>query len=157
MLGAPHLLMPARSFLIRLVSWDKASAELRSVREEVFIREQGVPPELEWDGEDSACIHALALTRGGESIGTARLTADGHIGRMAVRRPWRGQGVGKALMETMMRAARRRGLDHVVLNAQLHAQGFYARFGFRPEGGEFLDAGIPHVRMAVRMAPGSVP
>lgn len=156
MLGAPHLLMPARPFLVRLVSWDKASAALRSVREEVFIREQGVPPELEWDGEDPACVHALAVTRGGDAIGTARLTAGGHIGRMAVRRSWRGQGVGSALMQAMMRAARGRGLDHVVLNAQLHAQGFYARFGFRAEGGEFLDAGIPHVRMAARILPGSV-
>jgi predicted GNAT family N-acyltransferase len=149
--------MPARSFRIRLVTWDKTSAELRSVREEVFIREQGVPPELEWDGEDPACVHALAVTRGGEAIGTARLTADGHIGRMAVRRPWRGQGVGSALLEAMMRAARRQGLDRVVLHAQLHARDFYARFGFRAEGGEFLDAGIPHVRMAARISPGSVP
>jgi len=147
--------MPARAYLIRLVPWDKASAALRAVRDEVFVREQGVPEDLEWDGLDAASIHLLAVTRAGDPIGTARLTADGRIGRMAVRRAWRGKGVGKALMEAMMRAARKRGFDHIVLNAQTHAQGFYARFGFHPEGGEFLDAGIPHVRMAVRLVPKS--
>lgn len=125
------------------------------VREEVFVREQGVPRKLEWDGLDPACIHALVLSRDGEPIGTARLTPDGHIGRMAVRESWRGKGVGKALLEAMMRAARKRGFDHVVLNAQTHARGFYARFGFHAEGVEFLDAGIPHVRMAARLVPPS--
>lgn len=147
--------MPAKAFSIRLVRWEKASAALKAVREEVFVREQGVPLELEWDELDPACVHALVLSLDGEPIATARLTPDGHIGRMAVRSAWRGKGVGKALMETMMRAARKRGLDHLVLNAQTHARGFYARFGFHVEGSEFLDAGIPHVRMAARLVPRS--
>lgn len=149
--------MPSRACLVRLVHWESAQAELRSLREEVFIREQGVPADLEWDGLDPASIHALAVTRGGEPVGTARLTADGRIGRMAVRRDWRGKGVGKALMEALMKAARKRGYDHVELNAQTHARGFYARFGFHPEGAEFLDAGIPHVRMTARLVPSSRP
>jgi predicted GNAT family N-acyltransferase len=135
---------------VRMVRWSEAQPQLRAVRETVFVREQGVPVELEWDGLDPACAHALA-TAGGEAIGTARLAPGGHVGRMAVVKAWRGRGVGRALLELLLREARSSGLDRVDLNAQTYAQGFYARFGFRAEGPEFLDAGIPHVRMTLRI------
>lgn len=117
------------------------------VREAVFVREQGVPAELEWDGLDAAALHAVAIATSGHAIGTARLLDDGHIGRMAVLAPWRGRGVGSAMLERLLEAARDRGLPAVLLNAQTHAIAFYARHGFAREGSEFLDAGIPHVAM----------
>jgi predicted GNAT family N-acyltransferase len=136
-----------KAFSVEQVLWSEAQRPLRAVREAVFMTEQGVPAELEWDGLDPVCVHFLAFGAAGEAIGTARFTPDGHVGRMAVLAPWRGRGVGRSLMEAALEEARRRGMRSLVLNAQTHAQGFYLRFGFTPEGGEFLDAGIPHVRM----------
>ena len=141
--------MKAKAFTVRRADWAADGPGLRAVREAVFLREQGVPADLEWDGLDPECAHALALDARGEAIGTARLTPDGHIGRMAVLAPWRGHGVGTALLEAMLAEARRRGFARVALNAQLTAGGFYRRSGFAPEGDEFLDAGIPHIRMTL--------
>jgi predicted GNAT family N-acyltransferase len=141
--------MAGDGFSVALVCWSEARGQLQAVREAVFMREQGVPADLEWDGLDPACVHALATAAGGAAIGTARLTPDAHIGRMAVLAAWRRRGVGKTLLELMLEAARSRGFDRVALNAQTHAHGFYAHFGFRVEGREFLDAGIPHVRMTL--------
>lgn len=140
-----------KAFSIERVLWSEAESRLRAVREAVFMAEQGVPAELEWDGLDPLCVHFLAFGGRSEAIGTARFTPDGHVGRMAVLEPWRGQGVGRALLEAAVSEARRRGLRKLALNAQTHAQGFYLRFGFEPQGGEFLDAGIPHVRMTRRL------
>jgi predicted GNAT family N-acyltransferase len=140
-----------KAFSIAQVTWNKSESRLRAVRQAVFMAEQGVPAELEWDGLDPLCVHFLAFGAPGEAIGTARLTPDGHVGRMAVLAPWRGHGVGRALMEAALGEARRRGMRELALNAQTHAQGFYLRLGFVPQGGEFLDAGIPHVRMTRRL------
>ncbi len=110
------------------------------------MHEQQVPLALEWDGKDPHCMHVLAFS-GAEAIGTGRITTAGHIGRMAVRQPWRGKGVGSALLNALLDIARQHGLPHVVLNAQTQAVAFYLGHGFRPEGDVFLDAGIPHRRM----------
>jgi predicted GNAT family N-acyltransferase len=136
----------ARKFAIRLADWTEDFKALRAVREEVFIREQAVPVELEWDNFDAVCLHALAFY-GNEAIGTGRLLPDGYIGRMAVVPSWRGRGVGCAILDILVEQARRRGLGQVVLNAQVQAVPFYERSGFMREGGVFADAGIPHVRM----------
>ncbi|HKK06812.1 MAG: GNAT family N-acetyltransferase [Pseudolabrys sp.] len=130
------------------------SAEaIRTVREEVFIEEQGVTPELEWDGLDAEAVHVLACTADGTPVGTARLLADGHIGRMAVRAAWRGRGVGRALLAELIAIARERGLARVFLGAQTHAVGFYERQGFVVYGEPFMDAGIPHRHMARELSP----
>jgi len=121
-----------------------------SVRREVFIVEQGVPEALEWDEHDATSLHALAEGPGGEVLGTGRLLPDGHIGRMAVRRPWRGRGVGTAILETLIARARARQDAEIALSAQVGAIAFYERFGFVAEGPEFDDAGIPHRRMVLR-------
>lgn len=113
----------------------------------VFVEEQGVPPEIELDEWDAASDHALAIDETGRTIATGRLLADGHVGRMAVLREWRGRGVGAAVLEALLARARDRGMKRAVLNAQTHAQGFYARFGFTRIGAEFMEAGIPHVSM----------
>ena len=95
--------------------------------------------------------HVLALTADGSAVGTGRLLPDGHIGRMAVLRPWRGRGVGAALLTELLRIAQAAGLEDLALNAQTHAIAFYARFGFEPEGETFLEAGIPHRAMRRRL------
>ena len=128
-------------------SWQLLGLQARRIRNEVFIEEQRVPVELEWDDMDEKSLHALACDAGGDAVGTARLLPDGHIGRMAVRKNWRGQGIGRELLLAMMRAAQQRGDAQVLLNAQIQAVPFYAKFGFVPEGAEFMDAGIPHVCM----------
>ena len=117
------------------------------VREAVFMREQGVPAELEWDGLDAGSLHAVAADASGNAIGTARLLDDGRIGRMAVLIPWRRRGVGSAILMRFVAAAHDRGLHVMRLHAQTHAVAFYARHGFESEGEEFLEAGIPHVAM----------
>lgn len=133
---------------IRILPWQSARAEAQRVRETVFVVEQGVPPEIELDEWDERCDHALAYDAGGHVIGTGRLLPDGHVGRMAVLREARGQGVGARLLEALIERARSRGMGRVVLNAQAHAVPFYARFGFAVEGATFMEAGIPHVTMA---------
>lgn len=141
-------------FNLRRATWPRDREALRAVREAVFVREQHVPIELEWDGLDDECVHVLAEDAAGTPIGTGRLLTDGHIGRMAVLRSWRGRGVGTAILAELTRAARERCLAEVVLNAQTHALGFYARFGFVADAAEFLDAGIPHRRMRRSLTPG---
>jgi predicted GNAT family N-acyltransferase len=137
----------AGSIEVRLGSWEELGAQARRIRFEVFVIEQGVPPELEIDSMDPTCLHALVSRSGGPALGTGRLLPDGHIGRMAVAHEVRGQGVGAALLHALMDAARARGLREVELYAQVHAQPFYERFGFVVAGPEFDDAGIPHVTM----------
>ena len=121
---------------------------LRTVRWKVFVEEQHVPEDLEWDDEDERSDHVMAVARDGAPIGTGRLLRDGHIGRMAVLKEWRGQGVGSALMIHLLRLARESGHEVVRLHAQTHAAGFYAKHGFAADGGEFMEAGIPHVVMS---------
>ena len=139
--------MSAQSFSIRLCNWDEARLDARRVRELVFVREQGVPLELEWDEQDPHCDHALAHAADGSTVGTGRLLPDGHIGRMAVLQAWRGKGVGALLLQALMEQARLRGHARVRLNAQSYAVGFYRRYGFDSSGPEFMEAGIPHVAM----------
>jgi predicted GNAT family N-acyltransferase len=134
-------------FTIRHVAWAASWDDLHAIRRKVFIEEQQVPEELEWDGEDEASTHVLAVAADGMPIGTARLLRDGHIGRMAVLKEWRRRGVGSALMSHLLGVARASGHAVVRLHAQAHAAGFYAKHGFSVEGGEFIEAGIPHVVM----------
>ena len=121
-----------------------------AIRREVFVEEQGVSADEEMDAHDALCAHFLAL-RGGEAIGTARLrvTDDGHVKaeRVAVRRSCRRAGVGRALMRRLEDEARARGAGELLLNAQLPVVPFYERLGYRVEGPEFLEAGIPHRAM----------
>lgn len=131
---------------VRLGSWGELSAQASPIRFTVFVDEQKVPVELELDEFDPLSCHALALA-GDEAVGTGRLLPDGHIGRMAVLAGWRGRGVGALLLQALIDEAQRRGMARVVLNAQTHAVGFYARFGFVPEGEEYEEAGLPHRTM----------
>lgn len=132
---------------VKLVDWVDAEPLIRPVRETVFIHEQAVPEELEWDGLDPQCAHVLAWNDQGDAIGTARMQANGTIGRMAVLKDWRGRGAGRALLEALLDCAVRQELTRVTLSAQTHAIGFYERAGFHVVGELFIDAGIPHRKM----------
>jgi predicted GNAT family N-acyltransferase len=140
--------MPAASPLnLRIDGWSVLREDAWAVRHEVFVLEQNVPLELEQDEMDAVSLHAVAVDARGQPIGTGRLLPDGHIGRMAVLQAARGVGVGSAILTALMERARERGDRAVLLSAQIHAQGFYARHGFVAEGAPFMEAGIAHVSM----------
>lgn len=138
------------TFSVTLARWPDDRDTLREIRERVFVREQGVPPVLEWDEHDAGATHFLAHDRDGEAIGTARLLPDGQIGRMAVLSEYRRRGVGTQLLVEILGVARARGLASVFLNAQVQVRDFYSRQGFTADGDVFEEAGIPHVRMTLR-------
>ncbi|MEU6886205.1 GNAT family N-acetyltransferase [Streptomyces viridosporus] len=131
-----------------------------AVRKEVFVAEQGVPEDIEYDAYDAGAVHVLAVREDGVPLGTGRLLHGeaaaaknggdpqvGSLGRLAVTREARGLGVGAALVRAVEEAARARGLTAVDLHAQTHALGFYERLGYEAYGPEFPDAGIPHRAM----------
>lgn len=136
--------------MITLDNWNTQKEAARSVREKVFVMEQQIPLEMEMDKLDELCVHAVATDSDGTPIGTGRLLPDGHIGRMAVVASARGSGVGGQLLQGLMQAAKARGDKRVVLSAQRQAEGFYARFGFRTIGEEYLEAGTQHIEMEYR-------
>jgi YbgC/YbaW family acyl-CoA thioester hydrolase len=136
---------------LRVDTWGTLGAQARAVRTEVFIEEQAIPIEMEWDEGDANCVHALALNRFGVPLATGRLLPQergvARIGRMAVVKTLRGSGVGRAVLDALMRVAKARGDTEVRLHAQTSARAFYARAGFTPLGSEFEEAGIPHIEM----------
>jgi predicted GNAT family N-acyltransferase len=138
-------------FTVKPASWSTEAATMCAIRLKVFVDEQNVPLELEWDGEDERCEHALAYAPDDTPIGTGRLLPDGRIGRLAVFKEWRGQGAGSALLQYFLGLAREKGFTEVRLHAQTHATAFYARHGFEAHGDEFMDAGIPHIEMTRRL------
>ncbi|MFB1011468.1 MAG: GNAT family N-acetyltransferase [Thiopseudomonas sp.] len=131
---------------VRIADWQKDNADIRRIREMVFIKEQGVTPEQEWDSLDATAIHFLAV-EDGYAMGTARLLPDGCIGRVSVLKEWRGLKVGEALMRAAITEAEHRSLTRQTLTAQVHAARFYERLGFKIISDEFIEAGIPHVDM----------
>jgi len=133
------------------VNWLDKQSLMRAIREAVFIREQHVPVELEWDGLDAQCTQLL-LFCGDEAVGTARMTANGKIGRMAVLSEYRGCGGGKLLLSTMVQVAKSAQLDEVVLDAQVSAIDFYIPFGFEVVSERFMDAGIVHRKMMLALS-----
>ncbi len=139
--------MNDKAYRIRVAVWDDDKEALQLIREQVFVEEQNVPQELEWDGLDEKCLHLLAEDSQGNPIGTGRLLPDGHIGRMAVLAEWRGKHVGTALLHGLMQEAQQRGYKELLLASQLHAMPFYEKSGFVAEGDVFDDAGIPHRTM----------
>lgn len=144
-----------------MTDWAAARAEASEIRRQVFVLEQGVPEELELDEHDPLCLHALARDVTGRAVATGRLLpperdgeqAVGHVGRMAVLRPWRGRGIGGALLERLVDAAAARGDRMLALSAQTHALAFYRAHGFIEEGDEYLEAGIRHRRMRRLLQP----
>ncbi|XKF14735.1 GNAT family N-acetyltransferase [Halomonas sp. BLK-85] len=135
--------------------WEALGSHAAPIRRLVFVIEQQVPEEEEWDGMDTHSTHFIAWQDADgdqpSPIGTARLLPDGHIGRVAVLKEQRGLGVGVALMQAAIDAARQQGHARVVLSAQLHALAFYEHLGFVAYGDTFMDAGIPHREMVLTL------
>ncbi len=138
---------------IAQVDWRHHSGQLLGIRDKVFIEEQGVPRELEHDAHDAEAIHLLAISPTGEAVATARLLADGHIGRMAVLIPWRNRGIGTALLRRLLDIATLERMPGVFLHAQCRAVPFYERLGFVATGTVFKDAGIDHQAMQITLQP----
>ncbi|MGF1612829.1 MAG: GNAT family N-acetyltransferase [Gammaproteobacteria bacterium] len=137
--------------VIRQAHWPTDEAAVRSIRHEVFVQEQGVPEALEWDGLDPRCAHVLALGSDRTPVGTGRLLPEGKIGRLAVRKLWRGQGIGSALLGALIQLGKAQGHPNLYLHAQLKARIFYENHGFQSVRSSFIEAGIPHQKMAYRL------
>jgi predicted GNAT family N-acyltransferase len=144
--------MSNSGYTIRAAHWPQERALLAQVRVPVFIDEQGVPAELEWDDDDLIAYHLLALDEQNNPIGSARLLGSGQIGRMAVLPQWRNRGIGTALLMALMQEADHRALKRLFLHAQIHAVPFYQRLGFVPVGEVYQEAGIPHRNMVFEMS-----
>ena len=153
----PDAAMSETSPVIEEIFAARDRAAAHAIRRAVFCAEQGVDPGEEFDGLDGQCRHYLARL-GDRAAGTARLrrAAPGElkIERVAVLRPLRGRGIGRALMRRVIADAHAAGAAVIAIHAQCHARDFYAALGFAAVGGVFDEAGIPHVRMEYRPPPG---
>lgn len=136
---------------VRVGSWDELGPPAGAIRAKVFVEEQKIPAEMEWDAADAGCVHAVAFNRFGHALGTGRLLEHvpgvAKIGRMAVLPAMRGSRIGRAVLDGLLQAARERGDREALLHAQMSAAPFYERAGFTPRGPVFEEAGIPHVEM----------
>ena len=129
--------------VIRTADWAEEKEQLSAIRRQVFIVEQKVPEELEWDEFDETSTHFIASV-GGKPIGTARLKTDGQIGRMAVLESYRNHGIGSQLLQLVLSTAEVKHYPKVYLHAQVEAIPFYKKHGFTSEGDIFYEADIPH-------------
>ena len=129
-----------------ICDYESNTEDICAIRYEVFVGEQNVPEELEIDGLDNEAKHVLAFVDG-LSIGTGRILSDGHIGRLAVLKKYRGQGAGKLIMKELMNWAKDMNLENVWLSSQWHAHSFYLDLGFVCVGEIYKEAGIDHIKM----------
>ena len=140
---------------MRVGAWSELGSDAGALRTAVFVEEQRIPKELEWDEADAVAVHAVAYNRLGRPVATGRLLPDStgvaRIGRMAVDRTLRGSHFGSDVLHALMDAARARGDTEVMLHAQQSAVGFYRRLGYLERGAPFEEAGIPHQEMAAKL------
>lgn len=140
---------------VQVGDWASLGADAAAIRKTVFVEEQGIPAELEWDAGDATCVHALARNRLGLALATGRLLpyqpGVAKVGRMAVLPGLRGSRVGRQVLDALMQAARARGDSSVLLHAQASAAPFYLRAGYSVEGDPFEEAGIPHLAMRCQL------
>ena len=129
-----------------ICDYESNTEDICAIRYGVFVEEQNVPEELEIDGLDGEAKHVLAFIDG-LKIGTGRILSDGHIGRLAVLKKYRGQGAGKLIMKELMNWAKDMSLENVWLSSQWHAHSFYLDLGFVCVGEIYKEAGIDHVKM----------
>jgi YbgC/YbaW family acyl-CoA thioester hydrolase len=142
---------------VKTGGWHGLGHHAARIRTEVFVDEQRIPAEMEWDDGDETAVHAVAYNRLDQPVATGRLLQQvpgvARIGRMAVHRALRGSGVGKQVLKALMDVAANRGDYEVMLHAQSSAQTFYLGLGFVPRGEPFDEAGIPHIEMARTLGP----
>jgi YbgC/YbaW family acyl-CoA thioester hydrolase len=136
-------------------SWSDLKSLCAPLRTEVFVHEQEIPAELEWDDLDETAWHAVVVNKLGQAVATGRLLQPkphvAQIGRMAVSKPLRGGHLGQMVVESFIEAARKRGDHEIILHAQCSAEGFYRRLGFKSHGDIFDDAGIDHIEMTIKL------
>lgn len=137
-------------FYIKEVSWSTDEVALRQIREQVFIVEQSVPVELEWDAYDVGAVHLIAMDNQGQPIACARIL-NNSIGRMAVVKSWRGVGIGKALLQHAIQVCKAKKVNKITLSAQSHAIQFYQKAGFVVMSEPYVDANIWHVDMQLNI------
>ncbi|QEN07136.1 GNAT family N-acetyltransferase [Oceanispirochaeta crateris] len=140
------VVMNDKNIEIRQAFWESDLKYIQDVRTRVFVQEQGVPIELECDGNDPQMTHVLAFVNS-HAAGTARMSPQGHIGRVAVLYEYRKNNIGTLLMEALENLAVSFSMDEVSLNAQTQAMGFYKSCGYKEEGEIFEEAGISHIHM----------
>lgn len=132
-------------------NWHDLQKLASPLRQQVFVQEQKVPADMEWDEDDATAIHAVAVNRMGKALATGRLLQHepgvGRIGRMAVQKQMRGTRLGRQVLDALMEAARERGDRQVILHAQCSAEGFYRRAGYSVQGDVYEEAGIAHINM----------
>jgi predicted GNAT family N-acyltransferase len=133
-------------------SWEALGADASRIRTSVFVEEQRIPADMEWDEADATALHAVAYNGLGQPLATGRLLTHApgvaKIGRMAVHKVLRGTGVGRSVLDALLLAAAQRGDNEAMLHAQRSAQAFYASLGFVTRGEPFSEAGIPHIEMS---------
>ena len=138
-------------FTIRTGSWDELQNDAKLIREQVFIQEQQIAVEDEWDAEDTVSVHFVVYDQD-QPIATARLLKNNSVGRVAVLKSHRGVGIGKLLMRQIIQQAKHQQREFLKLSSQVHAIQFYAGLGFKVEGEQYLDCGIPHIDMRLLFA-----
>ena len=129
-----------------ICDYEPYTDDICAIRYEVFVDEQNVPEELEIDGFDGEAKHVLTFVDG-LPIGTGRILSDGHIGRVAVLKNYRGLGIGKSIMKELIKCAQDLSLEKVWLSSQWHAHSFYLDLGFVCVGEIYKEAGIDHIKM----------
>ena len=140
-------------FTIAIVNWSEKQVEITSVRRAVFVEEQNIPESIDFDGSDPDFIHVLAFDKDGRPVGTARINHKGKIGRMAVLKNYRRQGIGRKMIQALMDYGRKNSITDFHVSSQVTATGFYEKIGFEPFGEEFLEANIKHINMKLKNPP----
>ena len=133
-------------FTIRAGRWDELQNDAKLIREQVFIQEQQIAVEDEWDAEDAVSVHFVVYDQD-QPIATARLLQNNSVGRVAVLKSHRGVGIGKLLMQQIIQQAKHEQRKFLKLSSQVYAMQFYTGLGFKVEGEQYLDCGIPHIDM----------
>ena len=138
---------------VLICSFKEAEDSIRRIRNNVFVKEQGVSSEEEFDEKDQECVHVVVMDDNGLPIGTGRLGCDGRIGRIAVIRELRRTGLGSIIMSALEKHARTTGLYHLWAHAQVQALGFYEKLGYCACGEVFVEEGIPHMQIDKTIQP----
>lgn len=142
--------MKDSDFTVIEAAWPDYKSSLYTLRSEVFIHEQRIPKEIEWDEYDETSFHVLTLDTHHQAVGTGRLLITGQIGRMAVLKEFRRRGIGTAILTKLLEIAEAKDMNELNLIAQLQVIAFYRRHGFTERGAPFKKAGIPHIEMVLK-------
>ena len=126
--------------------WDKLEQDAKFIRKQVFIIEQNIPEEEEWDDQDMISDHFVVYDQD-QPIATARLLQNNSVGRVAVLKAYRGQGIGRMIMLEIIQQAHQQDRKFLHLSSQVHAISFYEKLGFSIQGDAYDECGIPHIKM----------